>query len=136
MDTEIPKYKIFDWLHSVNVSKTYLMQDNHPDLVKQYDPFMFNRWLAQNIDTVGIADILNGMHHLPRDIQYRYALAGISRKKRYAKWAKKSETNPDVMTLAKFYKVNVAVAELYIKLMTPEQLEETLERASGGGVRK
>lgn len=135
MDVEIRKVKLFDWLHSINVSKTDLMIGDVA-VMKQYDPFIINRGLAQSIDTLMTADKMNSMPDVPKDIHYKYCLAAVKSKKRYAKWPKKLQVNPNIHIVAEHYNVNHEVAEMYIGLMTDTQIEEVVERASGGGRRK
>lgn len=125
---------LFDWAHSINVSKTNLMVSEIAE--KGYDPFMINRCLAQNIDTLLSADRMNQLHHLPKDIHYAYLLADVSQKKRYGKWAKKPEVNKDLELICSYYEVNHEVAQGYLRLLKPEQIEELRERMSGGGRKK
>lgn len=129
---KVKKIGLFDFLHSINVSKTDLLEGNE----KQYEPFMINRGLAQNIDTLLTADRLNQLHHLPKDLQYRYALADIPQKKRYGKWSKKPEVNPDIELICNYYEVNREVAQGYLRLLKPEDIEDIRERMSGGGRKK
>ncbi len=85
------KIELFDWLHSVNFSKTNLMPEGLEDK-NGFDLFMVRKAVGQSIDTLELADNMQRkMPRMPDDIQYQYMLAAVPKKKRFASWPKKSK---------------------------------------------
>jgi hypothetical protein len=47
-----------DWLNSINFTKENLLEDD-PTLVKEYAPFIINKCLSGQIDTILFANEMN-----------------------------------------------------------------------------
>ncbi|QZI90480.1 DNA polymerase [Vibrio phage 207E48.1] len=125
------KIGLFDWLHSINMSKTDLMEQE--GAVKQYDPFIIRRGVAQSLDTLDFASRMNELHYLEPELQYQYLLHSIPKKKRYSKWSKKQEVDENLTVVMEYYQVSLEKAQGYMKLLTQGQVNELRERLTGGG---
>lgn len=94
-----PNPKLFDWLASINKSKVDLrltsLSDNiGPDsMMKGYEPFIINKGIGQSVGTIGFANILNRLPHIPKEQQYLFLMMGIPRNKSFAAWAKEEKIN-------------------------------------------
>lgn len=124
--------KLFDWLHSINFSKTDLMT-GVDGAVKQYDPFIIRRGVAQSLDTIGFAGRMNELHHLSPELQYQYLLHSVPKKKRYDKWSKRNEVDENLKVIMEYYQISLEKATGYQKLLTQGQINELRERLKGGG---
>ncbi|CAL9957127.1 clamp loader of DNA polymerase [Vibrio phage D528] len=130
-DNKPVKYGLFDWLHSINVSKTNLMEQD--GAAKQYDPFIIRRGIAQSLDTLDYASRMNELHHIEPELQYMYLLHSIPKKKRYSKWSKKQAVDENLTTIMEYYQVSLEKAQGYAKLLNQGQINELRERIKGGG---
>jgi len=125
------KIGLFDWLNALNSSKTELMVDEASE--KSFDPFIIRRGVAQNMDTVLLAQEMNKLHALPKRMVHDFFMKAITRKKRYGKWAKKEVVDSGITVISAYYKVSIREATEYAKLMTPEQIKELEGRMDQGG---
>jgi hypothetical protein len=94
-----PAPKLFDWLTSINKSKVDLRVNSVSDSVaadptlKGYEPFIINKGIGQSVGTIGFANILNRLPHIPKEQQYLFLMVGIPRNKSFAAWAKEEKIN-------------------------------------------
>jgi hypothetical protein len=95
-----PSYpKLFDWVASINKSKVDLRfsavsASVGPDpMMKGYEPFIINKVIGQSITTIGFANILNRLAHIPKQQQYLFLMVGMPRNKAFAAWAKEEKIN-------------------------------------------
>lgn len=117
----------FDYVNSINFTKQDIMEDE-----KSYTAFIVNKALSQFPDTVLYANEMNCNHHLDNKLQYHYLLNSIRPKKRFAKWAKKQDS--DTLEIVKrFYDYNNHKAEQALSILSPQQLEIIRTKLSEGG---
>ena len=79
-----------DWLNSINFSKKNLLEED-PSLIKEYVPFVINKCLSGEIDTIMYVNEMNINHHLDKDIQYSFYLNSLRKRKRYSPWIYKDK---------------------------------------------
>lgn len=119
---------IIEWIDSIGFSKKNLMDSDEAE--KEYVPFVINRGLANQIDCIMFAQQMNIFHTLPKEMQYDFYLRGITKAKRYGKWAKKTEedskTSLKLDSIQGYYGVNRDRAETYLNILTEEQLERVM----------
>lgn len=132
------KVDLFEWLHSVNLSKTDLMTEINE---RSFDPFMITRAVAMSPDTVEYAfRATTKLSKMPREVVYRYYLHAIPKKKRYGKWPKKpkkeDEREKQIEVLKQFYQVGRPTAIEYLRLLRPSQVQDIEDRMNQGGVQK
>ena len=120
----------FDWVNSIN-NKSDIGNEN----IDTYAPFIINRALSYFDDTVLIANEMNMRHSLDKDMQYRFLYATVTKRKRFAKWAKKQEDNKASL-VSKAYNISVKEAESYLPLLSDEQLKEIEHTLEKGGLKK
>ena len=118
---------IFDILKHIN-SKEALEFD-----MKDYNVFMINRGLSNNLDTLFFAEVINRYSHLDKDIQYRFYFDAIPKGKRFGKWNKSLAINTDVALIMETYEVNQRVAESYLKLMNDDAIHLLHKNNNKGG---
>ena len=78
---------LMDWLNSIGTSGSNLLV-NDEDSIKDYVPFVINKGMSQSIDTVIFANEMNKVPWLDPELQYKFLLNSVSKKKRYTKWTK------------------------------------------------
>ncbi len=92
-----PVPKLFDYLASINSTKinfqtTAFSADVGADVdLRGYEPFIINKGLGQSIGTIGFANLMNRMAHIPKAQQYTFLRLGIPKNRTFAKWAKEDK---------------------------------------------
>lgn len=125
--------ELFPTINSINDKKEYLMRDAVDK--KEYNPWMVNRGLSNFMDTVFFANEINKYYSLDKDMQYDFLFYGVPKGKRFSKWEKQS-IEADVKLIMKAYSINRARAEEYLKLTSPEQVQEIRTAMNPGGKSK
>jgi hypothetical protein len=120
----------FDILKSINEKSSLAWDD---EAVKAYAPFIINRGLSYNMQTIMFANAMNRYPQLDKRMQYDFYYRGIPKGKRYDKWQKKSDLSSDVLVVKEFYGINNEKAEYALKLLTNDQLTMIKEKLKKGG---
>ncbi len=76
-------YELKDWLNSINFTKEDLMKDDETS-IKEYAPYIINKCLSGQIDTILFANEMNMNHHLDKRMQYSFYLNSLRKKKRFS----------------------------------------------------
>ena len=119
-----------DWLNSINFSKENLLKDD-PSVIKEYNPFVINRLLSGEIDSVLYANEMNMNHHLDKDMQYSFYLNSLRKRKRYSPWIRK-DTTKDLDYVKSYYGYNNEKAEQALKILNQTQIDFIKQRLETG----
>ena len=80
-------YELKDYLKAINESKEPLLDTEDVMWEKKYPTFIINRCLSMFYDTVMHSNEMNGLHFLPKRMQFHYFINSIRKKKRFGgKW--------------------------------------------------
>lgn len=120
----------FDIINSIN-NKTSLEWDDVTE--KTYAPFIINRGLSFNMQTVMFANVMNRFPQIDKKMQYDFYFYGVPKGKRFDKWQKKTELGSDVQAVKDFYNINTDRAVEALKLLSNEQLDMIKEKLKKGG---
>ena len=124
--------KLFDWLGAINKSKQDL-RSTDPSLVG-FEPFIINKGLGQSQTTVGFANFMNKIPHLPKEMQYLFLLHGVPKNRAYAKWSKNTH-GKDLKPFMAATGVGKEKALEALRVLTNAQVKRIL-RPVGGKVKK
>jgi hypothetical protein len=119
-----------DWLNSINFSKENILKDD-PSAIKEYNPFVINRLLSGEIDSVLYANEMNMNHHLDKDIQYSFYLNSLRKRKRYSPWIRK-DTTKDLDYVKSYYGYNNEKAAQALKILNQTQIDFIKQRLETG----
>ena len=122
-----------DWLNSINFNKTNLIEDD-PSIIKDYAPYIINRCLSGNIDSILFVNEMNKYSFLDKDMQYNFFIHSVRKSKRFSPWAKKS-TNPDLDIVKQYYNYSTEKAEQALKLLSKEEIQVIRSKLSVGGIK-
>lgn len=123
----------FDYVKSVTERKDYMMDD--PAEEKGYVPFLINRSLSFNVETLMHANEMNLNHWLDKKLQYDYYFHMLPKKKRYSKWFKKKE-DANLELVRDYYKCSIQKAKEALQVLTQDQLDIIRKRFEQGGINK
>jgi len=123
----------FDIVNELTASKEYAYSEEKD---KDIDVYMINLAMSNFYDCIMHANVMNGFPDISKRMLYDYYHFAIQpKKKRFAPWPKQKQ-DADVKLISDFYACNLNLAEQYLKLLTPEQVEEIRTKMDTGGRRK
>ena len=120
-----------DWLNSINFNKTNLIEED-PSTIKDYAPYIINRCLSGNIDSILFANEMNKYSFLDKDMQYSFYLNTLRKKKRFSPWLRKEKVT-DLEIIKQYYGYSNEKASNALKILTPEQINFIKQRLETGG---
>ena len=122
-----------DWLNSINFNKTNLIEED-PSTIKDYAPYIINRCLSGNIDSILFANEMNKYSFLDKDMQYSFYLNTLRKKKRFSPWLRKDKVT-DLEIIKQYYGYSNEKASNALKILTPEQIKFIKQRLDTGGLK-
>ena len=120
-----------DWLNSINFNKENLIEED-PSTIKDYAPYIINRCLSGNIDSILFANEMNKYSFLDKDMQYSFYLNTLRKKKRFSPWLRKDKVT-DLQCVKQYYGYSNEKASQALKILSPQQLEFIKQRLDTGG---
>ena len=122
-----------DWLNSINFNKKNLIEED-PSTIKDYAPYIINRCLSGNIDSILFANEMNKYSFLDKDMQYSFYLNTLRKKKRFSPWLRKDKVT-DLEIIKQYYGYSNEKASNALKILTPEQIKFIKQRLDTGGMK-
>ena len=122
-----------DWLKSINETKTNLI-DNDSTLEPKYLPYIVNRCMSGQIDTLMFANEMNISNHLDNKLQYDFLLYTLRKKKRFSPWMRKDELS-NLSIVKEYYGYSDEKARQVLPLLTEDQLNIITRRLDTGGLK-
>ena len=120
-----------DWLNSINFNKENLIEED-PSTIKDYAPYIINRCLSGNIDSILFANEMNKYSFLDKDMQYSFYLNTLRKKKRFSPWLRKEKVT-DLQSVKQYYGYSNEKASQALKILSKQQLEYIKQRLETGG---
>lgn len=126
---------LIEWIDSISTTGRDIMPD--PDVTeKEYPVFAINRGMSQSIDTIMFAEEMNKRPLIRGRMHYMFLMASIKKKKRYAKWAKKTDEKLDDLEMVKeYFNFSNEKALAALAILTKEQLTQIRNKQATGGVK-
>jgi len=122
-----------DWLNSINFNKDDLLEDD-PSAIKKYPPFIVNKCLSGHIDSIMFANEMNKSHFLDKDMQYKFLLNSLRKKRRFSPWLKKEKVS-DLDAVKKYYRYSDEKAHQTLRILTKEQIAYIKKKMDTGGMK-
>lgn len=116
-----------DWLNSINFTKEDLSEN-----IKDYPSFIINKCMSGHIDTIMFANEMNMAHHLSKDMQYKFYINILRKKKRFAPWLRKNDID-DISVIQKYYGYSFEKAQQALKILSTEQIDYIKSKLDLGG---
>lgn len=130
-EEKVKKVGLFDFLNDLTSNKEYLLKE---DTEKEFNVFMINRGMGQQPDLILLANEMNKSPGLTKEMVHDFYFYAVKKKKRYGSWSKADNGNKEILDLiVRHYVVNRTVAESYLKLMTPDDINSLKEKYEVGG---
>jgi hypothetical protein len=126
-------YELKDYLKAINETKENLLDTNDITWEKKYPPYVINRCMSMFYDTVMHSNEMNGLHFLPKRMQFHYFINSIRKKRRFGgKWL--SQTKLKNLALVKeYYGYSNSKAKEALNILSKNQIENIkIELIKGG----
>jgi hypothetical protein len=120
-----------DWLNSINFNKDNLIEED-PSVIDDYPPYIINRCLSGHLDCVMFANEMNKYSFLDKDMQYKFYLNTLRKKKRFSPWLRKDKVT-DLQSVKQYYGYSNEKASQALKILSKQQLEYIKQRLETGG---
>ena len=121
-----------DWLNSINMTKEHLI-DEDPDLEKEYPPFIVNKCLSGQMDSLMYANEMNKYPNLEKRLQYDFFINSLRKRKRFSPWLRKDKVK-NIEAVKSYYGFSTAKAEQALTILSNEQLDYIYEKLNTGGL--
>lgn len=126
-------HELKDYLKAINETKEPLLDSDDLMWEKKYPAFVINRCLSMFWDTLMPANEMNGLHFLPRRLQFHFLINTIRKKKRFGgKWLTQSKLK-DLDYVKEYYGYSNEKAREALTILSKEQIEEIKTKLSKGG---
>lgn len=121
----------FDFVKEIQLGKRDLMVD--PLAEKDYIPFIINKTLSYELDTLLCTNEVNRRHHLDKKMQYHYLLHTIrSRRRGFHKWSKPVE-NDALEAVKEVWECSDRKGMEILRILSTSQIEEIMQITLKGG---
>ena len=126
-------YELKDYLKAINETKENLLDTNDITWEKKYPPYVINRCMSMFYDTVMHSNEMNGLHFLPKHMQFHYFINSIRKKRRFGgKWL--SQTKLKNLALVKeYYGYSNSKAKEALNILSKNQIENNKIKLIKGG---
>jgi len=126
----LTKITPFEFANSITFTKHSLIVDEWSE--NQYNPYIVNRAMSYNSDTVIAGNEMNSRHHLDKKMQNDFLMGVVRKAKRYNKWMKPED---DLEAVQEFFGYSFNKAKEAVRILTTENIEsiKTYLRTSKGG---
>ena len=121
-----------DWLNSINLTKENLI-DGDPDVEKEYPPFIINKCLSGQMDSLMQANEMNKLSSLDKKLQYDFYINSLRKRKRFSPWLRKDKIN-NIEAVRLYYGFSTEKAEQALNILSNEQLEYINNKLNTGGL--
>lgn len=129
-------YELKDYLQAINETKKPLLDSDDKEWEKKYAPFIINRCLSMFYDTIMHSNEMNGLHFLPKTMQFHYLINSIRKKKRFGgKWLSQKKVK-DLEVIKEYYDYSNAKAKEALNLLSDDQIENIKMSLQKGGRKK
>ena len=121
-----------DWLNSINLSKEHLI-DEDPSLEKDYPPFIVNKCLSGQMDSLMFANEMNKFPNLDKRLQYDFYINSLRKRKRFSPWLRKDKIE-NIEAVRRYYGFSTEKAEQALNILSNEQLDFINDKLNTGGL--
>ena len=120
------------WLNSINLSKENLI-DEDPAVEKEYPPFIINKCLSGQMDSLMFSNEMNKYPQLEKRLQYDFFINSLRKRKRFSPWLRKDKVK-NIEAVRKYYGFSTEKAEQALNILSNEQLEYINNKLNTGGL--
>ena len=126
-------YELKDYLKAITETKENLLDTNDITWEKKYPPYVINRCMSMFYDTVMHSNEMNGLHFLPKRMQFHYFINSIRKKRRFGgKWLSQTKLK-DLALVKEYYGYSNSKAKEALNILSKNQIENIKIKLIKGG---
>ena len=126
-------YELKDYLKAINETKENLLDTNDITWEKKYPPYVINRCMSMFYDTVMHSNEMNGLHFLPKRMQFHFFINSIRKKRRFGgKWLSQTKLK-DLALIKEYYGYSNSKAKEALNILSKNQIENIKIKLIKGG---
>ena len=126
-------YTLASYLKAINETKEPLLDTEDIIWEKKYPPFIINRCLSMFYDTIMHSNEMNGLHFLPKRMQFHYFINSIRKKRRFGgKWLSQKKVK-DLEVIKEYYGYSNQKAKQALNLLSDDQIDDIQLSLKKGG---
>lgn len=126
-------YELKDYLKAINETKENLLDTNDITWEKKYPPYVINRCMSMFYDTVMHSNEMNGLHFLPKRMQFHYFINSIRKKRRFGgKWLSQTKLK-NLELIKEYYGYSNSKAKEALNILSKNQIENIKIKLTKGG---
>jgi len=126
-------YELKDYLKAINETKENLLDTNDITWEKKYPPYVINRCMSMFYDTVMHSNEMNGLHFLPKRMQFHYFINSIRKKRRFGgKWLSQTKLK-NLALIKEYYGYSNSKAKEALNILSENQIENIKIKLIKGG---
>ena len=113
----------FTYVDSVTNTKKNLMRGSANDELAErgYEPYLTNKSLSYHQDSIFHANLMNSYGFLDKKLQYEFLLNSLRKRKRFAKWHKKTE-DASLELIMEYFGYGRSEAMQALRVLTDDQV--------------
>jgi len=126
-------YELKDYLKAINETKENLLDTNDITWEKKYPPYVINRCMSMFYDTIMHSNEMNGLHFLPKRMQFHYFINSIRKKRRFGgKWLSQTKLK-NLALIKEYYGYSNSKAKEALNILSENHIENIkIELIKGG----
>jgi len=126
-------YELKDYLKAINETKENLLDTNDITWEKKYPPYVINRCMSMFYDTIMHSNEMNGLHFLPKRMQFHYFINSIRKKRRFGgKWLSQAKLK-NLALVKEYYGLSNSKAKEALNILSKNQIENIKIKLIKGG---
>ena len=126
-------YELKDYLNAINETKENLLDTNDITWEKKYPPYVINRCMSMFYDTVMHSNEMNGLHFLPKRMQFHFFINSIRKKRRFGgKWLSQTKLK-NLALIKEYYGYSNSKAKEALNILSKNQIENIKIKLTKGG---
>ena len=132
-DYTIEKKSSYFFFKSICNGDTIL--DENPDLIKDYKPYIINKYFSFHYDSIGASNIMNNNPFLDHKMQFDYFINTLRKRKRQLVW-ENVKSDDDISLIKEYYNVSLSKAKVMYKILDSDMMGVIRKRLDKGGLKK
>jgi|TARA_B100001245_G_C22809905_1_gene390033 hypothetical protein len=126
-------YELKDYLKAINETKENLLDTNDITWEKKYPPYVINRCMSMFYDTIMHSNEMNGLHFLPKRMQFHFFINSIRKKRRFGgKWLSQTKLK-NLALIKEYYGYSNSKAKEALNILSENHIENIkIELIKGG----
>lgn len=124
---------VFNYLNAITNKKNPTIMEDDPYSEADYEPFLVNRFLSENLDCLDSATEMNFRPFADKKMQFDYLINSIRKKfRKSSKWLR-PELLDDIKCVKEYFNYNNAKAKVALKILSADDIILIKYRLRKGG---